>query len=76
MAYLKLSSRIDGVAARVQTAINMHQLTKSMGRVVKGMSAALKSMKPERISAVLDKFEQQFEDLDVRSNAVTIPFLL
>ena len=36
------------------------------GKVVKGMSAALKSMQPEKISAVLDKFEQQFEDLDVR----------
>ena len=35
------------------------------GKVVKGMSAALKSMKPEKISAILDKFEQQFEDLDV-----------
>merc|ERR1712150_169338 len=67
LAYLKLSSRIDGVAARVQTAINMHQLTRSMGKVVKGMSAALKSMQPEKISAVLDKFEQQFEDLDVTS---------
>lgn len=44
------------------------------GKVVKGMSAALKSMKPERISAILDKFEQQFEDLDVCDHAACLTF--
>ena len=37
------------------------------------MSAALKSMKPERISAILDKFEQQFEDLDVSRCVFSLP---
>ncbi|KAL9553364.1 hypothetical protein PS6_003966 [Mucor atramentarius] len=41
---LKLSSRIDAVASRVQTAITMR-----------------------KISMVMDKFEQQFEDLDVQT---------
>lgn len=45
----------------------MGQLTKSMGGVVRGMDAALKSMNVEKIAKVMDKFERQFEDLDVRS---------
>lgn len=65
--YLKLSSRIDAVAARVQTAVQMGQLTKSMSGVVRGMDKALQSMDVQKISKVMDKFEQQFEDLDVRS---------
>eukprot|EP00158_Paraphelidium_tribonemae_P000530 Partr_v1_DN22707_c0_g1_i3_m37631 putative Charged multivesicular body protein len=32
-----------------------------------GMDAAMKSMNLEKISTVMDKFEQQFEDLDVQS---------
>ena len=28
----------------------------------------MESMNPERIAAVMDKFEQQFEDLDVQSS--------
>ena len=67
LQYLKLSSRIDAVAQRVQTAVSMGQLTKSMGSVVKGMDKTLKTMDVEKISKVMDKFEQQFEDLDVRT---------
>ncbi|KAF8540615.1 hypothetical protein BDD12DRAFT_916969 [Trichophaea hybrida] len=52
---LRLASRIDAVASRVQTAVTMRQ----------GMDNAMKTMNLERISLVMDKFEQQFEDLDV-----------
>lgn len=43
----------------------MRQVTGSMANVVKGMDSAMKSMDLEKISAVMDKFETQFEDLDV-----------
>ena len=36
-----------------------------MGNVVKGMDSAMKSMDLEKISAIMDKFESHFEDLDV-----------
>jgi len=62
---LTLASRIDAVAARVQTAITMRTVTQSMAQTVKGMDAALKSMDLEKIGAVMEKFEAQFEDLDV-----------
>ncbi|KAL9021714.1 MAG: hypothetical protein Q9185_001078 [Variospora sp. 1 TL-2023] len=62
---LRLGSRIDAVASRVQTAVTMRQVTGSMMGVVKGMDGAMKAMDLEKISAVMDKFETQFEDLDV-----------
>jgi charged multivesicular body protein 1 len=65
--FLRLSSRIDAVASRVEGALRMGQLTKSMGGVVKGMDVTLKTMDVEKISKCMDKFEKQFEDLDVRS---------
>lgn len=40
-----------------------------MGMVVKGMDKVLGSMNVEQISKVMDKFEQSFEDMDVRSTA-------
>ncbi|CAN6617844.1 vacuolar protein-sorting-associated protein 46 [Trichomonascus vanleenenianus] len=64
---LKLASRIDAVASRVQTAVTMRQLTGNMTNVVRGMDKAMESMNTERISMVMDKFEQQFEDLDATS---------
>jgi len=62
---LRLASRIDAVSSRVQTAVTMRQVTGSMANVVKGMDGAMKSMDLEKISAVMDRFETQFEDLDV-----------
>ncbi|KAL8823197.1 MAG: hypothetical protein Q9170_008375 [Blastenia crenularia] len=64
---LRLGSRIDAVASRVQTAVTMRQVTGSMMGVVKGMEGAMRAMDLEKISAVMDKFESQFEDLDVAS---------
>jgi len=68
--YLRLSSRVDAVASRLESAIKMQQVTKSMGQVVKGMDKALGSMNVEQISKVMDNFEKSFEDMDVRSEMV------
>ncbi|KAI8595735.1 Snf7 family, partial [Dissophora ornata] len=64
---LRLSSRIDAVASRVQTAVTMRNVTMSMASVVRGMDRAMESMNLEKISMVMDKFESQFEDLDVQT---------
>ncbi|KAF9908481.1 Vacuolar-sorting protein SNF7, partial [Lobosporangium transversale] len=64
---LRLSSRIDAVTSRVQTAVTMRTVTKSMAGVVKGMDKAMESMNLETISLVMEKFEKQFEDLDVQT---------
>ncbi|TGZ83668.1 hypothetical protein EX30DRAFT_393238 [Ascodesmis nigricans] len=62
---LRLASRIDAVASRVQTAVTMRQVSGSMAQVVRGMDGAMKNMDLEKISIIMDKFERQFEDVDV-----------
>ena len=42
-----------------------------MGSVVKSLEKAVNSMELQKISEVMDKFESQFEDLDVHT-AVSI----
>lgn len=39
-----------------------------MASVVKGMDRAMESMNLEKISMVMDKFETQFEDMDVQTS--------
>lgn len=46
---LRLGSRIDAVASRVQTAVTMRQVTGSMTNVVKGMDQAMKAMDLEKV---------------------------
>ncbi|KAF8504210.1 Snf7 family [Gautieria morchelliformis] len=65
---LRLASRIDAVASRVETAVTMRQVTGNMTSVVRGMDKAMDSMNLERISLVMDKFESQFSDLDVQTS--------
>ncbi|KAJ3322513.1 Charged multivesicular body protein 1a [Blyttiomyces sp. JEL0837] len=66
--FLRLASRVDAVASRVQTAVTMRTVTTSMASVVRGMEKAMNTMNLEQISMVMDKFEQQFEDLDVQTS--------
>lgn len=65
---LKLASRVDSVASRVQTAVTMRQVSGSMGSVCRGMDKALQSMNLQQITMTMDRFEQQFEDLDASVN--------
>ena len=68
--YLRLSSRVDAISSRLESAIKMQQVTKSMGAVVRGMDKVLGSMNVEQISKVMDAFEKSFEDMDVRSEYI------
>ncbi|XP_002735402.1 charged multivesicular body protein 1a-like [Saccoglossus kowalevskii] len=68
--YLRLSARVDGVASKVQTAMTMKMVTKNMGQVVKGLDKAMASMDLQKVSATMEKFEKQFEDLDVHTSVL------
>ena len=46
----------------------MKGVAKNMGSVVKALDKAINSMELQKISEVMDKFESQFEDLDVRTS--------
>ena len=70
-----MSSKVDAVASRVQTAVTMKGVAKNMGSVVKSLDKAINSMELQKISAVMDKFESQFEDLDVRTSVNIEPYL-
>lgn len=65
---LRLASRVESVASRVQTAVTMRQLTGNMGIVVSGLDRALQSMNMDQIATLMDKFEQQFEELDTSAS--------
>ena len=67
---LKLSSRVDSVASRVQTAVTMKSVSNSMKNVVNGMDKAMNTMNLDLISNVMDKFESQFNDLDLQTQYV------
>lgn len=47
-----------------------------MTGVTAGLDKAMKSMNLEQISQVMDKFEKQFEDLDVHSKVNSFSVLL
>eukprot|EP01120_Amphizonella_sp_Union-15-10_P012540 TRINITY_DN5591_c0_g1_i1.p1 TRINITY_DN5591_c0_g1~~TRINITY_DN5591_c0_g1_i1.p1 ORF type:complete len:199 (+),score=43.00 TRINITY_DN5591_c0_g1_i1:96-692(+) len=68
--YLRLSSRVDAVASRVETAVRMRCVTTSMAGIVRAMDKSMKEMNLEKMTQVMDQFEKQFEDLDVQSEYV------
>ena len=46
---LRLASRIDAVASRVETAVTMRQVTGNMTSVVRGMDKAMDTMNLEKV---------------------------
>lgn len=68
--YLKLASRVDAVAARVNTAAKMGTLTKNMSGVTKALDSCMKQFSLEKVAGLMQKFEGQFDDLDVQASAM------
>lgn len=68
--WLRMSSRVDAVASKVQTAVTMKAVTKNMGQVTKALDKALNSMDLQKVSAVMDKFETQVQNLDVHTSVM------
>ena len=70
--FLKLSSRMDAVTARLQTAVQMNKLNKQMINIVKSMGIMLNSssFNIEKLTNIMDKFETQFDDLDITSKVM------
>ncbi|MES1914395.1 MAG: hypothetical protein MHM6MM_006476 [Cercozoa sp. M6MM] len=65
--FLRISSRLDAVAQRMQSMQSQRMMSKSIGNVVQTMNVAMKQMDVEKMTRVMDQFERQFEDLDVQS---------
>merc|ERR1712228_64075 len=70
LGYLRLASRVDAVASRVKSAQSMKNVTKEIGTTSKALEKAMKSMNLEKITGVMDKFENQFENLDLHTQVM------
>jgi len=68
--YLRMAARVDAVASKVQGAVQQRKVTQSMAGVVRNLESALKAMDMTKMAALMDKFETQFEDLDVQSSVM------
>lgn len=68
--YLRLASRVDAVSSKVKSAMAMQGVAKNIGNVSKSLEGAMASMDLEKVSKIMEKFEKQFTDLDVRSNVL------
>jgi charged multivesicular body protein 1 len=62
-----MASRIDACGSRIESAVRMNQVTASMKGVTMGMTKSMAAMNVDQLSKIMDQFERQFEDLDVRS---------
>lgn len=65
---LKLSSQVGSMASRVQSAMMMRQVTANMSNTVRSMDSLMKSMNLEKMTAIMDQFESQNQDMDVLAN--------
>ncbi|CAO2625147.1 Charged multivesicular body protein 1a [Lemmus lemmus] len=65
--WLRMASRVDAVASKVQTAVTMKGVTKNMAQVTKVLDKALSAMDLQK---VMDRFEQQVQNLDVHTSVM------
>jgi charged multivesicular body protein 1 len=68
--HMRMSSRLNAVGSRLETAVRMNQISGTMKGVTVGMSKGLATMDVEQLTKLMDKFEKQFEDLDVRTSYI------
>lgn len=68
--YLRLSSKMDAVASKIQSAARTENMTKQFSKVIPQMNRVLQNMNLENISQTMSQFERCFEDLDVASGYI------
>jgi len=68
--YLKLSSKMDAVASRIQSAQRTESMTKNFSKVIPQMNRALKNMNVENVAQTMMDFEKCFENLDVATGFI------
>jgi len=63
--YLRLASRMDAVASRLQTVSDMSHISQTMAKVTGIIGVTMKNMDVEASMVNMDVFEKQCQDLDV-----------
>ena len=54
--------------SKVQIAVTMKGVTKNMAQVTKALDKMLSAMDPQKVSAVMDRSEQQVQSLEVHTS--------
>ena len=67
LAHLCMKSRIKVCVSPVEMAVQMGQVTGSIKGVIGRIKRLLASIDINQILTLMDKFERQFEDLDVET---------
>lgn len=67
---LRLSSRVDAVSSKVKSAVAMQGVAKNIGSVTKALENAMASLDLEKVQKIMEQFEKQFENLDVKSGVL------
>ncbi|KAL2937360.1 ESCRT-related protein CHMP1A [Bienertia sinuspersici] len=67
MNYLRLSSRLDAVVARLDTQAKMQTVSKSMGSIVNSLNSSLTTGNLQKMSETMDNFEKQFVNMEVQA---------
>ncbi|XP_021760025.1 ESCRT-related protein CHMP1A [Chenopodium quinoa] len=67
MNYLRLSSRLDAVVARLDTQAKMQMIGKNMGSIVKSLESSLNTGNLQKMSETMDQFEKQFVNMEVQA---------
>ncbi|KAL7667648.1 hypothetical protein ACOME3_010532 [Neoechinorhynchus agilis] len=68
--YLRLSARVDGVRSRVQSAYAMRAVIKDVHQITNTLERAMDVFQLEKVSEIMDKFERQFDNVDVKSGVM------
>ncbi|KAL7667531.1 hypothetical protein ACOME3_010649 [Neoechinorhynchus agilis] len=68
--FKRMASRVEAVSQRVQMAASMGQVSKSMANIVRTMDSAAKKMDLSHVCQLMDRFESQFESLDVQADCM------
>ena len=67
---LQLASRLDAVVSRLETQAKLNSVNEAMQKVVKELDQYLKVNDMEKAAMTMEKFEKQFESLDVQTQLV------
>lgn len=70
LKYLQMSSRVQTVASRLESMQKMNTVSKGIAKVTRSVGTVMKSMDVEKISRVMEQFEGQMEDMDVRAGVM------
>lgn len=67
MNFLRLSSRIDAVASKLDQAVQMNQVSEKMCKITQKLGPTMNAMNTLEVAQTMGEFESMFEDIDVRT---------